>query len=119
MAIVAPEKVGYFATPTPGYGNGDNVLGYAAEPVFGTPHGFYSTTQSVAITTATPGAIIVYTTNGSTPTVDANLNVTNGTLYTGPLSISSTTKGNGGRRFYLSLIIGQNPRVIIFYVFTK
>ncbi|MGD9635955.1 MAG: chitobiase/beta-hexosaminidase C-terminal domain-containing protein [Pirellulales bacterium] len=91
MSIVAPEKVGYFAIPTPGYGNGDNVLGYAAEPVFGTPHGFYSTTQSVAITTATSGAIIVYTTNGSTPTVDANLNVTNGTLYTAPLSISSTT----------------------------
>jgi len=91
MAIVMPEKIGYFAAPTPGYGNGDNVLGYAAEPVFGTPHGFYTSTQSVAITTPTPGAILVYTTNGSTPTVDANLNVTNGTLYTGPLSISSTT----------------------------
>jgi hypothetical protein len=91
MAIVTPEQLGYFAVPTPGYGNGNNVLGYVAEPVFGTPHGFYSTTQSVAITTPTPGAIIVFTTNGSTPTVDANLNVTNGTLYTGPLSISSTT----------------------------
>ena len=84
MAIVAPEKLGFFATPTPGYGNGDNVLGYAAEPAFSVPHGFYSTTQSVAITTPTPGAIIVYTTNGSTPQVDANLNVTNGTLYAGP-----------------------------------
>jgi hypothetical protein len=91
MAITTPEQLGYFALPTPGYGNGSNVLGYAAEPVFSTPHGFYSTTQSVAISTSTPGAFIVYTTNGSTPTVDANLNVTNGTLYTGPLSISSTT----------------------------
>ena len=52
MAIVTPEKLGYFAVPTPGYGNGDNVLGYVAEPMFSTPHGFYSTTQSVAITHA-------------------------------------------------------------------
>jgi CotH kinase protein/Chitobiase/beta-hexosaminidase C-terminal domain/Lamin Tail Domain/Fn3 associated len=91
MALVTPDKLGFFATPTPGYGNGDNVLGYAAEPTYGTPHGYYSTSQSVPITTATPGAIIVYTTNGSTPQVDPNLNVTNGTLYTGPLTVSSTT----------------------------
>ena len=91
MAIVTPEKLGHFAVPTPGYGNGDNVLGYVAEPVYGTPRGFYNTTQSVAISTPTPGSIIVYTTNGSTPQVDANLNVTNGTLYTGPVSVSSTT----------------------------
>lgn len=91
MAISSPEKLGYFAIATPGFGNGDNVLGYVAEPVYATPHGFYDTTQSVAIATPTPGAIVVYTTNGSTPTVDANLNVTNGALYTGPLSVSSTT----------------------------
>ncbi len=91
MSIVAPEKLGHFSTPTPGYGNGDNVLGYAAEPVYGVPHGYYSTTQSVAISTSTPGATIVYTTNGSTPQVDANLNVINGAIYTAPLSISSTT----------------------------
>lgn len=90
MEIVAPEKLGFFSTATPGYGNGDNVLGYAAEPVFSVPHGFYSTPQSVAISTATPGAIVVYTTNGSTPEVDANLNPTNGAIYTVPLTISST-----------------------------
>ena len=39
----------------------------SAEPTFSVPHGFYTTTQSVAIATPTPGAIIVYTTNGSTP----------------------------------------------------
>ena len=72
------------------------MLGFAAEPTFNVPHGFYSTTQSVAIATTTPGAIIVYTTNGSTPQVDANLNVTNGTLYTGPLSISATTTLRAG-----------------------
>lgn len=91
MTIIEPQEIGFFITPTPGFGNGQNVLGFVAEPVFGTPHGFYSTTQSVAITSPTPLAKIVYTTNGSTPQVDANLNVVNGTLYTGPIAISNTT----------------------------
>ncbi len=89
--LLAPDKLGYFDIPTPGYGNGANVAGFAVDPDFSVRHGYYSTTQSVAITTATPGAIIVYTTNGSTPQVDANLNVINGTRYTTPLSIGSTT----------------------------
>lgn len=90
MSIATPEAFGYFATPTPGYGNGSSVAGFVEEPTFSVPHGFYSTAQSVAISTATPGAIVVYTTNGSTPTVNANLQVTNGTLYTSPITVSST-----------------------------
>lgn len=90
MALTDPAEFGFFAQPTPGYGNGTSVVGFVEEPEFNVPHGFYSTTQSVAITTSTPGAIIVYTTNGSTPTVNANLQVTNGTLYTAPISVSST-----------------------------
>ncbi len=89
--LISPDKFGYFDSPTPGYGNGDNVLGFAANPDFSVPHGYYSAAQSVAITSTTAGATIVYTTNGSTPQVDANLNVTNGTRYTTPLSIGSTT----------------------------
>ncbi len=90
-SIAAPVKLGYFATPTPGYGNGNNVLGYAAEPTFSVPHGFYESTQNAAIWTSTPSAIIVYTTDGSTPEASTSLTVTNGTLYTGPIAISSTT----------------------------
>lgn len=89
--LVSPEKIGYFDAPTPGYGNGDSVAGFSENPQFSVPHGYYSTTQSVAISTPAAGAIIVYTTNGSTPQVDANLNVTNGTIYTSPLSIGVTT----------------------------
>ncbi|HEX4413052.1 MAG TPA: lamin tail domain-containing protein, partial [Lacipirellulaceae bacterium] len=89
--LVTPDKFGYFETPTPGYGNSDNVLGFATNPDFSVQHGYYSTPQLVAITTTTPGAFIVYTTNGSTPQVDANLQITNGTLYTLPLTIGSTT----------------------------
>lgn len=90
--IVVPDDIGYFETPTPGYGNGDtSVAGFVSDPVMSVPRGFYTSTQSVSISTSTPGAIIVYTTNGSTPTVNANLGVTNGTLYTGPINVSGTT----------------------------
>ncbi len=51
----------------------------------------FTTAQSVTLATTTPGAIIVFTINGSTPSVNASLQVTNGTLYTGPLNISATT----------------------------
>ena len=90
--ITQPVRIGHFTAATPGWGNvGVPVLGYAAAPTFSVPHGFYNTTQIVTLTTTTPQSIIVYTTNGSTPRVDAALNVTNGTRYTAPLSISSTT----------------------------
>jgi hypothetical protein len=92
MAIVEPEMLGHFFVPTPGLGNGNIArAGYSAEPTYSIPHGFYDTPQIVAISSRTAGATIVYTTDGSTPQVDANLNVTNGTLYVSPLTISSTT----------------------------
>jgi hypothetical protein len=89
--IAALTREGFFETPTPGYGNGQNFLGFAGEPTFSVPHGFYNSTQSVALSSTTPGAVIVYTTNGSTPTVNASLVPTNGTLYTGPINVSATT----------------------------
>jgi hypothetical protein len=90
--IVVPNDIGYFDVPTPGYGNGDtSYSGFAEEPVMSVPHGFYGSTQSVSMSTTTPGAIIVYTTDGSTPSVNAGLGVTNGTLHTVPINVSSTT----------------------------
>ncbi|HTB79344.1 MAG TPA: choice-of-anchor tandem repeat GloVer-containing protein [Opitutaceae bacterium] len=54
-------------------------------PAFGTAGGTYASPQSVAVTQAISGATIHYTTDGSTPTE------TNGTLYSGPVSISHST----------------------------
>ena len=64
-------------TPTPGAANGPlGVLGFLQktdDTVFSVKRGFYSTAQTTAITCTTPGATLVYTTNGSTPSL------TNGT----------------------------------------
>lgn len=55
-----------------------------AAPVFSPAPGGYHTVQSVAITDATPGAVIYYTTNGSAPT-------TKSTPYAGPITVSAST----------------------------
>jgi len=75
----------YFRTPTPGSANGFSFLGFVADTQFSVKRGFYTTPQTVAITTATAGATIRYTVDGSTPTE------THGTVYTAPLTVSATT----------------------------
>jgi hypothetical protein len=56
-----------------------------ADPTFTPPAGTYSSTQTVTIASSTTGATIRYTTNGSNPTS------TTGTMYSGPITIASTT----------------------------
>jgi hypothetical protein len=56
----------------------------AATPTFSPVAGTYSSNQNVAVTSATPGARIYYTTNGTTPT-------TSSTLYSSPITVSATT----------------------------
>ncbi len=53
-------------------------------PVFSPAGGSYASPTVVSLTTATNGASIYYTTNGTTPSA------TNGTLYTSPRTISSS-----------------------------
>lgn len=55
-----------------------------ADPVFSPAGGTYSSPQVVSLSTATAGAEIRYTTNGSEPSP------TNGTLYTGPGTVSTS-----------------------------
>ncbi len=56
-----------------------------ATPVFSPNGGEFLQATTVSISCATTGAIIYYTTDGSTPTA------THGTRYTGPITISETT----------------------------
>ena len=76
----------YFDEPTPdGINSEPSSQGKVADTRFDPDRGFYDAPFLVAVTSATPGASIRYTTNGSTPTS------TSGTLYTGPIPISRTT----------------------------
>ncbi|MBN1674039.1 MAG: fibronectin type III domain-containing protein [Kiritimatiellae bacterium] len=54
-----------------------------ATPSFNKAHGFYTSAFSVTVTTATSGATLFYTTDGSVPT-------TSSTRYTGAVSIPGT-----------------------------
>ena len=55
-----------------------------ATPTFSIPAGIYTTPQTLAISCATAGATILYTTDNSDPAVS-------GLVYSAPLTISSTT----------------------------
>ena len=76
---------GYLATPSPGSFNGDTFGGFVSDTSFSVKRGFYDAPFDVEISTATVGASIRYTLDGSEPS-----EVT-GTLYTGPINISRTT----------------------------
>ena len=72
-----------FSTPTPAAANAPSY----AEPsiTFSTIHGYFTAPFPVTLTTNIPGGSIYYTTDNSVPTA------TNGTLYTGPITINTTT----------------------------
>ena len=54
-------------------------------PYFTPGDGIYSDSQNVVIGSGTPGASVIYTTDGSTPSP------TNGMVYSGPVSLNSET----------------------------
>jgi hypothetical protein len=76
----------YFEDPSP---NGENsqtcLTGVVADTKFSHDRGFYDTPFYVAVMTATPGATIHYTTDGSTPTR------THGQAFAYPVLINKTT----------------------------
>jgi hypothetical protein len=63
---------------------------YAADPTYNPPAGTYSETQYVTISTATSGATICYTTNGTTPAASAGT-CTTGSTYSGQITVAATT----------------------------
>ncbi|MCB1096384.1 MAG: lamin tail domain-containing protein [Verrucomicrobiae bacterium] len=81
-----PALVGFFESPSPGAPNGNlSFLGIVEDTAFSVDRGFYDAPFDIEITSATAGAKIYYTTDGSTPSEQ------NGDLYTGPVTISNTT----------------------------
>lgn len=70
----------YYNIPTPGAANNESstFTGFVADTRFSADRGYYDAPFSVTITSNTPGATLVYTTNGSLPTP------TNGTQVPSP-----------------------------------
>ena len=89
--LVATESasdgvLGYFLEPTPRAANGEDlVTGFVEDTKFSVDRGYYSESFDVEITTETPDATILYTTDGSPPAAG------NGTIYIGPVKIDRTT----------------------------
>jgi hypothetical protein len=80
-------ELSYLRPPTPGQAN-DSASTFErllSQPMIHVPHGFYEEAFEVGITTASAGAEIRYTTDGSEPTEST------GTLYLGPILIAGTT----------------------------
>lgn len=92
--LILPELTGvtlgtsaerYFADPTPGALNSGGSLGLVADTKFSVDRGFFDVPFTVAITAATEGVQIYFTTDGSAPSP------TSATLYTAPIQVSRTT----------------------------
>jgi len=76
----------YLTQPTPGAVNiGPGVTGFVKDTKFSIDRGFYTAPFTVDITTNTPGATIVYTTDSTTPSL------TNGTQVPGSFASVSIT----------------------------
>jgi hypothetical protein len=84
------NAVRYFAVSTPGGPNGfSSIAGLVAPLNASVLSGFFNAPFALFLTTATFGATIVYTTNGSVPAISAS--ATNGSVYSGPINILQTT----------------------------
>ena len=75
----------YFPDPSPGEPNGPGLAALVHDTEFSVDRGFYASPFDVAVTTATPGATIRFTLDGSTPTENS------GTRYVAPVRIETTT----------------------------
>jgi hypothetical protein len=77
----------YFAAPTPGAPNAGPLLaGFVAELRFSVERGFPAEPFDLEISTATPGAAIRYTLDGSEPAEDAGIS------YAGPLRVAGSAR---------------------------
>ncbi|MDB4468156.1 lamin tail domain-containing protein, partial [Verrucomicrobiales bacterium] len=95
LSTDAAGNFGYFTKPTPGKMNGESpLIGFVEDTKFSHDRGYHTEAFDLAITTATPGATIIYTTDGTPPSPDTGnifVDTMNGTIYTEPIAISETT----------------------------
>lgn len=78
-------EIGYLPNPSPGQDNTIRYDGLVKDTNFSVDRGVFDTPFDLEITTATEGATIRYTTDGSPPSETA------GEIYSGPIRIDGTT----------------------------
>lgn len=76
---------GFLPSPSPGAFNGNTFDGFVADTKFSTRRGFFEAPFQLEITTATEGAEIRYTIDGTEPSSNR------GVVYRGPIQINRTT----------------------------
>jgi|GEM_PF-723603 len=84
----------YFLAPSPGSANGPGVLGFVADTKFSTNRGIFFVPIDVTVSCSTPGATLVYTTNGDEPSLQSGVQVPSLNSTSGPtaaLRFASTT----------------------------
>ena len=85
IGALPPTTNGFYSPVTPGMSNGAAFSGVVADTKFSVDRGFYDTPFSLSITSATPGATVYYTTNGSAPSP------TNGFVFSSPITITGNS----------------------------
>jgi hypothetical protein len=87
--------LGYFETQTPGAANGSSVVtAFVADTQFSLQRGIYDTAQNVTINTTTPGSTLIYTLDGSQPTLVNGIQIAPADAAAPPsgvVAISTTT----------------------------
>ena len=81
----------FFEDATPGQASVEAGFNTVADTKFSIDRGFYDSPIDVEISTATTGATIIYTLDGTAPEVNANGSIRNGVEYVAPLRIAGTT----------------------------
>lgn len=81
-----PAQWQYMDRPTPDEANKNGYFGLVEDTQFSVDRGFYDHPFEVAISTTTPDAFILYTTDASDPTNSATV-----TVYSGPIAVNKTT----------------------------
>ncbi|MBN1852578.1 MAG: lamin tail domain-containing protein [Pirellulales bacterium] len=92
--VTEPLDPGFLRTPSPGSANGDSFQGFVADTDASIDRGFFETPITVDLTTPTPGATLVYTTDGSLPSLTHGVQILPPDLHTAPsgsVFIDSTT----------------------------
>lgn len=95
VADVGATTTGYFSTPTPGAINGNTTfIGFLTDTSFSQGRGIYYTAFSETVSCPDPGATIIYTVDGSVPSLTNGtqlLPADENTPASGSVPISSTT----------------------------